>query len=144
MKNSIKIILLLCFFLLIQCNTEKEKSSDNKELESSSINVQDMLLNEYKDIIELVSLKYNLDTTISNNIVSSYLLETDLFYRIIYKKASNNEEVNVKDFFNERFSIIAFSDTIVSKYDNIDKEKLGQILFDIELLKQLKDIDSNN
>lgn len=140
MISNLKVLIILSIAFLIQCNTEKKEIKPKIENEISSNTFKNMLLKDYNDIIEIISLKYNLDTIVTHNIVNLYFIETDVFYRVMQAKKSNNQ-INIKDIYNKKFPITAFSDTIVNRFDHIDKEKLGKILFDIELLKQLKEIN---
>ncbi len=151
-RNNIRITFILCLLLLIQCNVDREKSQNNEELKKDSEDVRNsfqnkyykILLDDYRILIDIISLKYNLDTTVSKNIVSEYLLKTDLFFRIISSSQSNTDSPGIDKILNEDFSIIQFSDSIVSKHENINRELLGHILYDIELWKQLNEINSSN
>jgi hypothetical protein len=151
-RNNIRITFILFLLLLIQCNVDREKSQNNEELKKDSEDVRNsfqnkyykILLDDYRILIDIISLKYNLDTTVSKNIVSEYLLKTDLFFRIISSRESNTDSTDIDKILNEDFSIIQFSDSIVSKHENINRELLGHILYDIELWKQLNEINSSN
>ncbi len=147
--------IFITFFLFTACNLNEEEKIPVKDTSTNNDQLykqeRKKYLNQYNKIIEILSLKYNISYPITKNIITEYLKKSDFVYAYYYKHTlpdTNKISIespllkNEKEIFNyfnyDSLSLIKFGDSI-STQNIINKQIVGQILFEFLLLKNLKD-----
>ncbi len=139
----------LLFTILIQCNMANKNGEESVDELKKSLNEKNKILQNrkkeltenYTDVIEIISLKYEIDTTLSKNIIVSYLVRTDPYYDFISSDFDSKKIKNLSLSYRNKSSIVEFADSIAFKHKTIDKKTIGKILLDLETIKHIKDIE---
>ncbi len=130
-----KVWLCMIFGLVILflggCESDTKKLEKKLQKEKSEQFAKDFMAKGHKEIVALLSIKYNIEEPTLESILDDYLTKHDLWY-FLARSSRKKEKVNIYDKIDLNFKETLT--TLSSKY-NIPKETLANIIIDYKSLK---------
>jgi hypothetical protein len=140
----LSIALLVLAVSNFSCSNQNSEITDNKSSNttksSETPDYYSFFRNEYKEIIEILSLKNQISLDICDTLIDEYLVEYNIaFYSEKTKRDNTLNKGNI--FSNTNKSVIEFSNNFIERHPEMNKEKIGQILYDFEIFCRVKEIE---
>lgn len=144
-QNKLFLVMIICiiFSLCLGCSEKKkEMSSERKSISMEKI--QEGKKKSVKSKIDLLCLKYDVDSETLSNDLLEYLDSTDIMSMILKEQKSGKD---INKLVNQMISGTIIENErliLMSKKHNVPISKISGIVYDYMIWKELDDIKEND